>query len=164
MASEGQADKRLELAYSAAQDLLKTQNDTLASTRLRANNLLATTALFVSFSAGVGLVNTDPTKGMVFCPFLAFILLLVVMALGGCVLFVAWPAKEWSYTPSARVILARVDAGDNEDTVRRFITCKMIEGADLNHAKLKPRQVAFRVAVALLVVEVALLVGALALY
>ncbi|BBY36315.1 hypothetical protein MMAN_04490 [Mycobacterium mantenii] len=161
---EPAADKRLELAYAAAQDRLKAQNETLANTRTRANNLLATTALFISFSAGVGLINTDPNKGLVLCPFLAAVLLLVVVILGGCVLFIAWPAKSWSHTPSARVILERVDAGEDEATIRRFVTCKMIEGADRNHDKLQARQIAFRVAVALLIVEVALLVGALALY
>jgi hypothetical protein len=157
-------DKRLELAYAAAQDRLKSQNDALSNTRTRANNLLATTALFISFSAGVGLINTDPSKGMVLCPFVAVVLLLVVMALGGCVLFVAWPAKNWSFNASARIILERIDAGEDEATVRRFVTQKMIEGADRNHPKLEGRQNAFRVAVALLVVEVVLLVGALALY
>jgi hypothetical protein len=161
---ETAADKRLELAYTAAQDLLESQSDTLSNTRTRANNLLATTALFISFSAGVGLINTDPNKGMVLCPFVAVVLLLVVGGLGGCVLYVAWPAKDWAHTPSARIILERIDAGDDEATIRRLITSKMIEGADRNSTKLKPRQIAFRVAVALLVVEVLLLVGALALY
>ncbi len=101
---------------------------------------------------------------MVLCPFIAVVLLLVVAALGGCVLFVAWPAKDWAYTPSARIILEWIDAGDDEATIRRFITGKMIEGADLNYKKLKDRQIAFRVAVALLVAEVVLLVGALAMY
>jgi hypothetical protein len=83
---------------------------------------------------------------------------------GVCVLFVAWPAKDWAYTPSATIILERIDAGDDEATIRRFITSKMIEGADRNYKKPKDRQIAFRVAAALLVAEIALLVGALALY
>lgn len=165
MSSEEPAvDKRLELAYSAAHERLKAQNDTLANTRTRANNLLATAALFISFSAGVGMINTDPNKGLVLCPFLAGVLLLVVVILGCCVLFVAWPAKSWSHSPSARVILERIDAGEDEAAIRRFVTCKMIEGADRNHVRLEARQIAFRLAVALLVVEIALLVGALALH
>jgi hypothetical protein len=160
---EAAADKSLELAYVAAQDLLKTQNDTLSNTRTRSNNLLATTALFISFSAGVGLINTDPCTESIFWPFFAFLLLLVVAALGGCVLFVVWPAKDWAFTPSARTILERIDAGDGEATIRRHVTCKMIDGAALNSKKLKDRQIAFRAAVALLVAEVVLLVGALIL-
>lgn len=160
---EKPADKRLELAYDAARALLATQTDSLSNLRTRANNLLATTALFISFSAGVGLISTDPNRGIVLCPFVAVVLLLLVGVLGGCVLFVAWPAKNWAYNPSARIILEHVDAGDDEAAVRRFIIEKMIENAGHNGKKLKDRQVAFRGAVVLLVAEVLLLVGALAL-
>jgi hypothetical protein len=163
-AEESGRDKTLELAYTAAEDMLASQTDSLLNLRTRANNLLTTTALFISFSAGVGLINTDPGKGTILCPFVAGVLLLIVGALGGCVLYVAWPAKNWDYLPSARIILERVDAGDDEATVRRFITGEMIKGARKNATKLKPRQIAFRVAVALLVAEVLLLVGAVALY
>jgi hypothetical protein len=73
---EPAADKRLELAYDAIQEKLKMQDATLASTRTWANNLLATSALFIS-SAGVGLINNDPTKGPHFAPVLPAVLLLV---------------------------------------------------------------------------------------
>jgi hypothetical protein len=57
------SDKRLELAYDAAQKKLAMQDTTLGNVRTRANTLLATAALFTSFSAGIGLLNNDPTKG-----------------------------------------------------------------------------------------------------
>lgn len=161
-AREPASDKRLELAYTAAQDTLNLQDATLTNTRTRANNLLATTALFISFSAGVGLINTDPAKGAVFCPFVAVVLLLVVVALGASVLIVVWPAKDWCWVPSASIILAKTNAGESEAAIREFVIEKMIEGARANHDMLKTRQNAFRCAVILLVIEVVLLVGALA--
>jgi hypothetical protein len=106
-------DKRLELAYDAIQEKLKMQDATLASTRTRANNLLATTALFVSFSAGVGLISNDPDKGSALCPGVAAVLLLVVVALGVSVLIVAWPTKKWIYVPHASIIMQMTDAGES---------------------------------------------------
>jgi hypothetical protein len=140
------------------------QDATLANTRTRANNLLATTALFISFSAGVGLISNDPDKGSMLCPGVAAVLLLAVVALGVCVLIVAWPAKDWAYVPSASVILKMTDGGHTEAGIRRYVTEEMIKDARTNGAMLKFRQNAFRVAVVLLVVEVAVLIGALALY
>ena len=60
------SDKRLELSYDAAAKKLSMQDATLGNVRTRANTLLATAALFTSFSAGIGLISTDPTKGSVF--------------------------------------------------------------------------------------------------
>jgi hypothetical protein len=164
LSDEPTSDVRLELAYDAAQEMLSLQDATLTSTRTRANTLLATTALFISFSAGVGLINTDPDKGSVFCPGVAAVLLLVVVALGVSVLYVAWPANDWCWVPSASIIIQMTNAGDDESAIRRHVIDEMIKGAKANHSMLKNRQNAFRVAVALLVVEVVLLIGALALY
>lgn len=157
------SDKRLELAYDAAQKKLNLQDSTLSNTRTRANTLLATSALFVSFSAGVGLVRTDPTRGAVFPVWAAWVLLGVVVALGLSVLFVLWPVKSWCYVPSASIIMKKVDAGDDEVAIRRHVIDAMIEGSATNATALDRKQDAFRVAVVLLVIEVALLVGALAL-
>lgn len=152
------ADKRLELAYDAAQKRLAMQDATLGNVRTRANNLLATAALFTSFSAGVGLINTDPNKGATLSPCVGSILLALVILLGLSVLVVVWPAKGWHFGASASVILEKIGAGDDEDAIRKHLTEKMIEGAAANHEQLMDKQVAFRVAVVLLVVEVALLV------
>ncbi|CAM3372222.1 hypothetical protein BST27_29730 [Mycobacterium intermedium] len=164
MSDELTSDKRLELAYAAAQDRLKLQDATLANTRTRANNLLATTALFVSFSTGVGLISTNSESETALCPGVALVLLLVVVALGISVLVVAWPAKGWCYTPSASKIMTRIADGDSEADIRRYVIDAMIRGAEANHSMLELRQNAFRCAVVLLVVEIALLLSALALY
>lgn len=164
MSAEPASDKRLELAYAVAQERLKLQDATLANTRTRASNLLATTALFISFSAGVGLIQSDPDSESALCSGIALILLLVVVALGISVLVVVWPAKMWCYTPSASKIMARIAAGDDEAAIRRYVIDAMITGAEANHDMLELRQNAFRCAVVLLVVEVVLLLCAIALH
>jgi hypothetical protein len=158
------SDKRLELAYDAIQENLKMQDATLASTRTRANNLLATSTLFVSFSAAVGLINNDPDMGSVFFPGIAAVLLLVAVALGVSVLIVAWPVKNWCYVPSASIILDMTEAGKSEAEIRRHVVKELIKGAKANRSMLRFRQDAFRCAVILLIIEVTLLMGALALY
>ena len=57
------SDKRLELAYDPGVQHLAAQTASIESLRTRANNLLGATALCASFAAGVGLINTDPSKG-----------------------------------------------------------------------------------------------------
>jgi hypothetical protein len=94
----------------------------------------------------------------VFPPLAAGLLLIVVVALGACVTVVLWPARRWSFVPSAEQIMARYNADDDEVAIRRYVIGKMIEGGDRNKAQLKFKQDVFRVAAVLLVVEVALLV------
>jgi hypothetical protein len=100
-----QSDKRLELAYDAGEKKLAMQDSTLGNVRTRANNLLATAALFTSFSAGIGLTNTDRTKSPVLSPCAGTALLVVVILLGISVLYVALPATNWQFVPSAEKIM-----------------------------------------------------------
>lgn len=158
-----QPDARLELAYDAAKARLGMQDATLGNLRTRANNLLATAALFTSFSAGVGLLNTDPSKGegILLSPFRGGILLAIIVVLGVCVLGVLLPATNWVFGPSAKQILAKCDSNEDEDSIRRFVTDAMVDGIETNDAKLNWRLWAFRLAAFLLIVEVGLLVSLL---
>jgi hypothetical protein len=153
-----QSDKRLELAYDAGKKKLAMQDSTLGNVRTRANNLLATAALFTSFSAGIGLINTDRTKGLVLSPCAGTALLIVVILLGISVLYVALPATNWQFVPSAEKIMEKYDQGQDEASIRKFVIAAMIQGGKDNQAKLDRRQWAFRLAALLLVVEIALLV------
>ena len=155
---EPEPDKRLELAYDAAEKKLSMQDATLGNVRTRANNLLATAALFTSFSAGIGLLNADSSKGSVFSPLAAGLLLVVVVALGACVVVVIWPAKGWVFVPSAAKIMAQYDAGADEASIRKYVIDAMIKGGDKNAVQLRFKQNAFRAAAVLLAAEVALLV------
>ena len=58
----------------------------------------------------------------------------------------------------------KVDGNETEAAIRRYVIAAMIKGADKNHPMLERRQKAFRVAVLLLVVEVALLLSAIGLH
>jgi hypothetical protein len=153
-----ESDKRLELAYDAAAKTLTMQDTTLGNVRTRANNLLATAALFTSFSAGVGLINTDPKKGAVLSSGSGGALLAAVILLGISVLVVVWPTKKWHFGPSATAILAQVDQGKDEIALRRFVTDAMISGIAENKKSLAWKQRFFRAAVVLLVGEVSVLI------
>lgn len=155
------SDKRLELAYDAAQKKLAMQDATLGNVRTRANTLLATAALFTSFSAGIGLLNTDSSKGPVFPTCAATWLAVIMVLLGVCVVYISWTVKEWHYVPSARIIMEKIGKNKSEDEIREFVTKAMIDGADSNAPPLRRRQLAFRASNILLVIEVSLLVGVL---
>jgi molybdopterin-guanine dinucleotide biosynthesis protein A len=157
-------DTRLILAYDAAQQTLSMQDTTLANLRTRANTLLATGALFTSFSAALGLINADPSKGTVFSPWKALVLLAVLGLLGVCVLTVLWTVDDWVFCPSAELILLKMaeSPSPSEDEVRRYVITELNKGVKSNDNHLKARQTAFKLAVILLMVEVAALVVMLA--
>jgi uncharacterized membrane protein YidH (DUF202 family) len=157
-------DNRLVLAYDAATNALKSQDGTFGNIRTRASTVLATAALLTSFAAGLGLINTDRAKGAVLPVPAAWLLLALLLLVGGLVLFVQWPVRVWRYGPSAGVILERRDRGDSEDSIREFVTKKMIDGIGANRAVLTRRQNALRASVFLLLVEVVVLVCALTLF
>lgn len=151
------SDKRLELAYNAAQTKLAMQDTTLGNIRTRANTLLASAALFTSFSAGAGLLNTNPDQGSVVSSYAGTSLLVILVLLGACVIYVDWPATNWAFVPSASIIMEKYRDDETEEAIRVFVTDAMIEGGKKNQPKLDRRQNAFRAAVVLLVAEVALL-------
>lgn len=156
-----ESDTRLALAYAAGEQQLAALTSSMESLRTRANNILAATALFVSFAAGIGLLNTDPSKGAVLPTPAKALLLGLIVAVGVLSLLVAWPVKEWVYTTSAAKILKRRESGDDEDAIRKFVIEAMIAGARANRKKLDRKQSAFRWATILLVAEIAVLAIAL---
>jgi hypothetical protein len=158
---ETASDKRLELAYEAAQQKLSVQDATLGNVRTRANNLLAAAALFTSFAAGVGLIKTNPGHSAMFSRYVAMALLVVVALLGLSALSVIWPAKGWVFVPSASKIMQMYDSGEDETSIRQFVIAAMIDGGNANSVKLKRKQDAFRVAAALLLAEIVLLLAVL---
>ncbi len=156
---QGESDGRLELAYDAAEKMLTLQESTLANVRSRANNLLAATAVFISFAAGIGVINTDPKKGLLLPVIVGLVLLAIVISVGVSVLMIMWPAPKWCYVPSARVIVKMTDAGDDESAIRRHVINEMIKGAEANRKMLDEKQNKFRWAVGLVAAEVAVLAG-----
>jgi hypothetical protein len=92
-----------------------------------------------------------------------FILLAIVIAVGVSVLMITWPTKDWCYVPSAKVIMDKTNAGDDEAAIRRYVIDKMIEGAKANRVMLVDKQNAFRWAIGLVAAEIAVLAGLLLL-
>jgi hypothetical protein len=154
-------DKRLELAYEVAQTIVSVQDTTLGNLRTRANNLLAAAAVFTSFSTGIGLLNNDPSKGVVLSVGAAVILLAVVVAIGIYVLRVLWPVNDWCFAASAEEILEKVDDESETwdvDDVRRFVINTLNKGKNDNEKILEKKHADFRTAAMLLVGEIVLLV------
>jgi hypothetical protein len=117
--------------------------------------------LLTSFASGIGLLNTDPTKGRVLPVSGAWLLLIVTGIVGISVIYVLWPAKGWHFGPSAKEIVKQRNDGKSEDATREYIVAKMIEGIDLNFAALARKQKAFRFAAVFLLFEVLILVASL---
>jgi hypothetical protein len=152
------ADGCLELAYDAARSTLTQQDGTLGSIRDRATSLFTAAALAVSFTGAVGLISEagDPY------PVWASVALLVVLTLmGSAVMVIQWPARGFHYGPSASVILSRLDAGADEDAIRRLVAEAMVDGARQNATAIRSRQRVLRLLVALLWLEIILIVVAL---
>lgn len=159
--TDATVDSRLVLAYDAAREALKVQDGTLSNIRTRANNVLAAAALLTSFSAGIGLVNTDPNKGQVLSPAGVGVLLACVIVIGISALAVLWPAKGWHFGPSPNAILNERRKGQDENQVRETIVESMLVGIQENAGALAKKQKAFRLAAATLLIEVSALLGLL---
>lgn len=157
MPEDTPSDKRLELAYDAGAKQLAMQDATLANVRTRANQLLAVAALFTSFAAGLGLINADRAKGAVISPCAAVALLIIVLLLGIMIICVIWPVDGWVFVPSAAKIMEKYNEGEDEAAIRRFVIAALIEGGRKNDAALREKQLFFRIAVILLLVEIVLL-------
>lgn len=155
------ADERLKLAYDAGIKALSQQDATLGNLRNRATGLLSAAALVTSFSTGLGLINTDPTKGDVLPNWGALLLLTILVAIGILSMAVLWPVKSWCFGPDSIQIMDKVDAGEDIDTIQRFVASQMGRGRVRNGQQLTNRTRCYRSGVALLVAEVVVLVVAL---
>jgi hypothetical protein len=166
--TQPEPDKRLELAYEAAQKSISADDTNLGNLRTRANNLLGSAALFTSFATGVGLINTNRNNGDVLSPAKGIPMLIVVIALGLCALYVLWPATGWMFGASASEIMAKIDPkpdksghtpdSKNVDQIRRDVITTLTLGHETNKTILTKKQRAFRGAAGLLVVQIVVLV------
>src|ERR1700722_3746323 len=84
-------DERLQIAYDAGAKFLAQQDTTVSNLRNRTTALLSSAAVATSFAAGLGLINTDPTKGAVFPHWAAYAMLGLLIGIGSLSLFILWP-------------------------------------------------------------------------
>jgi hypothetical protein len=151
-------DSGLELAYSAACEILKIQDQTLANVRSRATQVLSTAALLTSIAAGVGLINLDPKNGATLSSAGAWSILVVMLLVGVLVIYVQWPARGWSFGPSPVKIMERRKTTPGVDDLREYVVDALIKGIDSNDRVLRRRQQAFRWSAGGLLLEVVALV------
>jgi hypothetical protein len=149
----------VKLAFEEARAALKEQDMTLGNLRNRATGLLAAASVGTSFAASVGFLNTDPAKGAVFPQWAGWTLLPLTVLIGGGVMVVLWPARGWSYGPTAKVILEASDQGIED--VRRIATTAMIRAVELNDRVIHGRVRAYQGTVIVILVEILVLVCAL---
>ena len=154
-------DERLQMAYDAGKAALAQQDTTLGNIRNRATGLLTTAGLATSFAAGLGLLNTDPTKGSVFPIWAAFTLIGLFAAIGVISIAILWP-MQFGFGPDSGLILSKVRGGSSTDEIVFYVAGELTRWRGVNDTKLKRRMRAFEAGGILLIVEIGVLIGALA--
>lgn len=110
-------DNRLQLAYDAGVKALAQQDTTLSNLRNRTTALLTTAGLATSFAAGIGLIKTSPSMGVIFPTWAAYTLLALLVLIGALSIFVLWPVKKFAFGPDSGKILDRYKRGDSSDSI-----------------------------------------------
>jgi len=151
-------DERLQIAYDAAAKFLAQQDTTLSNLRNRTTALVSSAAVATSFAAGLGLINTDPTKGALFPHWAAYAMLVTLLAIGGLSLFILWPVKQFVFGPQSEVILADIRDSKSADEILARSIDQMNEGHERNASGIGSRMRAFRAAAPLLIAEVVVLI------
>lgn len=151
------SDKRLERAVDAGLAILSQQDSTLGSIRNRAAAVLTTAALVTSFAGGLGLLGKQQ-----FPHWAALALLGVLVPIGALVVMVQWPLNQWAAGLDPALILARIDSGDSEDALDRYLAQQLHEAMADNEGVVRRRGLMYRLAAGFLVVEVLILAAALA--
>jgi hypothetical protein len=149
------AEEIIKLAYDEARSALREQDATLANVRNRATTLLAAAAVGSSFSASVGLLNTDPDRGEVFPAWAGWTLLVLLVLVAAGVMIVLWPS-DWKFGPNAGVLLDK--AQSDPDQVLEAATRAMIAALASNNGALIWRMNAYRATVLVLMAQTAFLV------
>ena len=153
-------DPILQMAYDASTKALEQQDRTIGNLRNRATAILTVAALGVSFATGVGLINTDRSKGFVLPHWAAFTLLGLVGAMGLLTMYILLPVDRFVYGPDAEVLLRKAGTDNEMDDVLRYMAQELTAGRKRNAGPMKRRFFAFELAVALLVAEVVVLIMA----
>lgn len=154
-------DELVDLAYEAAKARLASQTSAFESLRTRASGILGVATLVTSFSAGLGLINVDPTTGRLLPAWAPWTLMGLLLAVGWCAFVILLPTRQWSHGPSARIIMEKWAGGAAERDALVFLTGAMVDAQLQNSTELGRRAWAYRVAVLLLLAQVLTLVAAI---
>jgi hypothetical protein len=119
-------------------------------------------ALVTSFSAGLGMVDTDPTQGRLLPQWAQWALLGILLAVGLCAFIVLLPTRQWLHGPSARIILKRWAEGGETMDVKVEVAQALVDAQRRNSDELGRRSRVYRMAVLLLLAQVLVLAAAVA--
>ncbi|MFJ7016522.1 hypothetical protein [Streptomyces albogriseolus] len=125
--------------------------------RTRASGLLVLAALVTSFSTGLGLINTDASKGRTIPAWEVGVLVSLFVLIGFFSMAVVWPAR-FCFGPSPQEITRWRKFGLSERDIRDYVTEKMIEGMASNERVITLRWVYFRIAILVTMLEVTVVV------
>ncbi|GAA3800936.1 hypothetical protein GCM10022403_039010 [Streptomyces coacervatus] len=159
---DAENDVLIDLAYDAAVTRLASQTSAFESIRTRASGILSVAALVTSFSAGLGLVHTDPAKGKLLPGWAPWALLGILLMLGVCAILVMLPTRQWNHGPSARKIMDSWVRRTPPERAKARLVAVLVEAQNRNSWELRRRAISYRVAVVLLLSEVLTLVAAVA--
>lgn len=115
-----------------------------------------------SFAGGLGLLNTDPTKGVVFPLWASLLLLAVLLFIGSLVVAVQWPLEDWCFGLHPQLLLAEARAlPDDVQGLKRKLSHDMGQAMADNDTRIRSRSRLLRLAAGSLVVEGAVFVAAI---
>jgi hypothetical protein len=157
-APESIVQARMKFAYDAAVNELTREDTTLGNLRNRAAGVLTIAALITSFAAGIGFIQTDPTKGSTFPNWAAITLLAILVVIVGLNVVIMWPIP-FDFGPSPKgFLLAPEDPALGP--IDRTMIDRLIGSAAKNTTKINSRVKLFQAAVFLLGAEVAVILAA----
>jgi hypothetical protein len=153
-------DPVVELAYDAAMAALQQQDGTLGNLRNRATALLSAAALATTFSAGVGLFNSDESRGTPLPDWGQWSLLGLLLATATLCIAVMWPVTM-TFGADPRLILDR--GADDINQVRRYVIEAAVRGQANNQTALMRKFQLYRIAVVTFTAETGVLLLSLIL-
>ena len=139
------------LAYQEATRALDEQERAVDELRARAGTLFAAAAIATSFFGGQVL-----HRGHV--PAMAWVAIGCFVALGGAILAILWPRRDWEFALSPTLLISTYiepAAGNPVDlpAIHRDLALHMDRSATQNREQLRVLMAVFRGGVALLVIE-----------
>jgi hypothetical protein len=139
------------IAYEEGQRALDEQERSVDELRGRSGTLFAAAALVTSFFGGAVFPHHLPTAG--------WVAIGCFIGLGGCVLAILWPRRDWEFAASpARVISEYIEPADDRPVavpaMHRDLALHMDASWRANRTQLRILTATFRVGAGLLVAEV----------
>ena len=150
-------DKRYEIAYESAKSALELQQTSLNNIRNRTVSLLAAAALFISFAAALGVLNTDPNRGKTTPLWITITLLAVLLLVLILVIEVLRPAP-WTRGLTGRHIIASIEEGTEESALLQQLAEAIDDKVVANQSSMARKSRASLAIVALVTVAALLLI------